>query len=134
MGKCRANFSKFERLNGLVFTVVLSTHVIKMAYKTQHKEKQNKTEHEPTIIEKYLQKKKTLGQNGTVIYMFLSETGSAEVRPGSTWAKGWSKGCPFEKQENRKWHHKPIFYKSSALGASKNGPRERFCFFEHEKQ
>ena len=37
-----------------------------------------------------------------------------------------SKGFLFENHENRTWHRKPTFYKSSALGPSKNGPGERF--------
>ena len=37
-----------------------------------------------------------------------------------------SKRCLFENSENRTWHPKPTFYKSSALGPSKNSPRERF--------
>ena len=44
----------------------------------------------------------------------------------STWVKMWSKGCPFENHENRKWHPKQTFYKSSALGPSKNCLGERF--------
>ena len=37
-----------------------------------------------------------------------------------------SKGFLFENHENRKWHQKPTFQKSSALWPSKNGPQERF--------
>ena len=37
-----------------------------------------------------------------------------------------SKGCVFENHENRKRNQNPTFWKSSALGPSKNGPGERF--------
>ena len=42
--KSGAIFSKIGGLNGWAFTEVFSTNVIKMTYKTYHKEKQNKTE------------------------------------------------------------------------------------------
>ena len=79
--------------------------------------------------------KKTLGPNGTVTTMVSWKAGSREVLPRSlggllfcstAWPKRWSKGCLFEKNENRKWYPRPTFYKSSALGPSKNDPGERF--------
>ena len=42
------------------------------------------------------------------------------------WPKMVSKRCLFENPENRKGHLKPTFYKSLALGPSKNSPRQRF--------
>ena len=40
--KYGAIFSKIGGLNGWAFTVVLSTNVIQIAYKTKHKKKQKK--------------------------------------------------------------------------------------------
>jgi len=42
--KSGAIFSKIGGLNGWAFTEVLSTNVIKIAYKTEHKEKQKQNE------------------------------------------------------------------------------------------
>ena len=71
---------------------------------------------------------KTIGPNGTRITVDSWKAGSRKGRTPYFGGLGFGRllGCLFEKHENWKWHQKPTFYKSSALGPSKNGPGERF--------
>ena len=61
-------FSKIGGLNSWAFTEALSTNVIKIAYKTEHREKQKKNENESISIEQIMFLI-TLGPNGTRITM-----------------------------------------------------------------
>ena len=78
--------------------------------------------------------KKPRCPNGTVITMVSLKAGSRKGRVpefglivfGTFLGEDCVQRCLSENPENRKWHLNPTFHKSSALGSSKNCPRERF--------